>query len=124
MTESEDEIESRFPRSRRILSRGNFRRVYDEGAKYQARFFTAFVSPSSAPETRIGVTVTRKIGNSVTRNRCRRLVREVFRKNKWRIAASVDIVINVKGALTEADFSELEADFLKFLEKCKWEGSS
>ncbi|MGH9830030.1 MAG: ribonuclease P protein component, partial [Blastocatellia bacterium] len=84
----------------------------------------AFVKPYDGPAARIGITATRKVGNSVVRNRCRRLVREVFRKNKWRIPASVDIVVNVKSALIEAGFSELETDFLKFLEKCKWEGSS
>jgi len=111
------EISERFPKTDRILKRGLFKRVYDEGRKFQARYFTAFVLPNSGPQSRIGITVTRKIGNSVERNRARRLVREAFRKNKWLVPQGVDIVINVKKPLVEAGYSDLEGDFRNFLER-------
>jgi ribonuclease P protein component len=72
---------------------------------------------NQAQEPRLGITVTRKIGNSVHRNRSRRLAREVFRKNKWRVPPGIDIVINVKKDLSEAGFELLEKDFLGFLER-------
>src|SRR5262245_23737744 len=103
----------------RILKRERLRRVYEGGRKYQRRYFTASVLPNSGLAPRIGITVTRKVGNSVERNRSRRLVREIFRKNKWRMAAGVDLVINVKDSLLEASFDEIEADFLKFVERGK-----
>lgn len=101
------------------MKRGDFRRVYDEGRKIQARYFTAFVLPNSGEQARIGITATRKIGKAVRRNRARRLVREAFRKNKWLVKHGVDIVINVKQSLTEASYSDLEADFIAFLERMK-----
>ena len=106
-----------FPKASRILSRGLFRRVYDQGKKHQSRYFTAFVLGNGTLESRIGITVTRKIGNSVMRNRSRRLVREAFRKNKWRVPPGIDIVINVKRELSEAGLQLLERDFLAFLER-------
>jgi ribonuclease P protein component len=106
-----------FTKADRILKRSLFRRVYDEGRKVQARYFTAFVLGSEGGRPRIGVTVTRKVGGSVERNRARRRVREVFRKNKWIVPTGVDIVINVKKPLLEACYGDIEADFITFLEK-------
>jgi ribonuclease P protein component len=111
------EASQKFPKTNRILKRGIFRRVYEEGRKIQARHFTAFVLQNSGEQPRIGITATRKMGNSVERNRARRLVREVFRKNKWLVPRGVDIVINVKRSLAEASYRDLEGDFITFLER-------
>ena len=111
------EVSQKFPKTDRILKRGIFRRVYEEGRKIQARHFTAFVLSNSGGQPRIGITATRKMGNSVERNRARRLVREVFRKNKWLVPQGVDIVINVKRSLAEASYGDLEGDFITFLER-------
>lgn len=109
------EVSEKFLKSSRLLRRDEFRRVYDEGRKIQARYFTAFVLTNSLDQPRIGITVTRKTGNSVKRNRARRLVREVFRKNKLLVPQGVDMVINVKQLLLDASYSDLEADFTAFL---------
>ena len=106
-----------FPKTSRVLKRDRFRQVYDEGRKFQAKYFTAFLLANSIGQPRIGITVTRKIGNSVERNRARRLVREVFRKNKWLVPQGVDIVINAKRVLVEAGYHDLEGDFITFLER-------
>lgn len=111
------EASEKFPKTDRILKRDVFRRVYEQGRKLQARYFTAFVLANSGERPRLGITTTRKIGNSVERNRARRLVREAFRKNKWLVPQGVDIVINVKRPLVEADYRDLEGDFITFLER-------
>lgn len=109
--------DERFRKSDRILKREMFRRVYQDGRKFHSRLFTAFVLPNSEELPRIGITVTRKTGKAVKRNRARRLVREAFRRNKWRLSAGVDIVINAKSDLAEASYQELEGEFVRFLEK-------
>ncbi|HLG14132.1 MAG TPA: ribonuclease P protein component [Blastocatellia bacterium] len=111
------EASEQFPKSDRILKRDAFVRTYAKGRKVQARYFTAFVLPNPGGKPRIGITTTRKIGNSVERNRARRLVREVFRKNKWLVPSGVDIVINVKKPLSKLVYPDLESDFLAFVEK-------
>jgi ribonuclease P protein component len=111
------EVSEKFPKTDRILKRDLFKRVYEEGQKIQSSHFTAFVLPNSGGQARIGITATRKMGNSVERNRARRLVREVFRKNKWLVPHGVDIVINVKRSLAEASYGDLEGDFVTFLER-------
>ena len=109
--------EHKFPKSDRVLKRDGFRRVYEQGRKVQSRLFTAFLIANQAGNPRIGITVTRKIGNSVKRNRARRLLREAFRKNKWLAQTGVDIVINVKRALTEAGYREVEDELVALLKR-------
>ena len=75
------------------------------------------LSENQRESSRLGITVTRKTGNSVERNRSRRLVREVFRKNKWRVPPGVDIVINVKRSLVEAAYGDFEVEFVSFLQR-------
>lgn len=111
------EVSENFPKTDRILRRDVFRRVYEEGRKIQFKYFTAFVLATQAGTVRIGITATRKIGNSVERNRARRLVREAFRKNKWLAPHGVDIVINVKHSLVEADYRDFEGEFITFLQR-------
>lgn len=111
------EASQKFPKTDRILKRDVFRRVYEEGRKTQFRYFTAFVLTKPADGTRIGITTTRKMGNSVERNRVRRLVREAFRRNKWLVPHGVDIVINAKRSLVEAAYSDFEVEFITFLQR-------
>jgi ribonuclease P protein component len=110
------EVSEKFPKTDRILKRDVFRRVYEEGRKIQFRYFTAFVL-EQADGVRIGITTTRKIGNSVERNRARRLVREAFRRNKWLVPQGVDIVINAKRSLVEAAYRDFESEFITFLQR-------
>ena len=108
--------DERFRKGDRLLSRESFRRVYQQGKKIHTRLFTAFFLPGSEGRDRIGITVTRKVGKAHDRNRCRRLVREAFRRN--RRAASgrgVDLVINAKRELISASYAEVEAELVQLL---------
>jgi len=109
------ELSEKFSKTDRILKRDDFRRVYEKGRKLQARYFSAFVLPNTLGRSRIGITATRKFGNSVKRNRARRLIREAFRRNKVLAPAGVDLVINVKRALNDASYRDLEGEFVALL---------
>ena len=109
------EPSQRFARSDRILKRETFKRVYEQGRKFTAKYFTAFVLSNPATQTRIGITTTRKIGSAVERNRARRLVREAYRRNKVLVPSGLDIVVNPKRSLVEAVFGDFEVEFVSFL---------
>lgn len=112
-----DEASAKFSKEDRILARDLFRLVYETGRKIQCRYFTAFVMENQIGRPRLGITATRKIGNSVERNRARRLVREAFRRNKWLAPRGVDIVINVRRSLVGAGYKDVESEFVSFLER-------
>ena len=59
---------------------------------------------------RLGLTVTRKVGNAVVRNRLRRRVREFFRRHGGGLPIGWDFVVNVKGAAVQATWVELAHD--------------
>ncbi len=62
--------------------------------------------------TRIGISVSKKVGNSVVRHRVVRLVRESFRLNKDKLAENKDIVVVARGAAKGKKFQEIESAFL------------
>ncbi len=111
--------DERFTRAERLLKRMEFRRVYDHGQRYHFPLFTVFAIENALDKSRLGITVTRRVGSAVKRNRCKRLLREVFRRNKWRLPFPADIVVNVKTSMGEATYAEVEAQFLRFIEKLR-----
>jgi ribonuclease P protein component len=96
-----------------------FRRVYEQGHKIHTPFFSAFFMRNDAGERRYGITVTRKIGCAVIRNRCKRRLREIVRK--YELCPSYpdgfDLVLNVKSELVEADFEQLQKSFARVISR-------
>jgi len=73
---------------------------------------TLFALPNDAGFCRLGITVTRRSGGAVVRNRLRRLLREAFRRNQQKFAPPLDLVVNVKPQAREKSYGQLEAEFL------------
>ena len=88
-----------------------------KAAKLNSGTSRRLFSRKGTDRARIGITTTRKMGNSVERNRARRLVREAFRRNKWLVPQGVDIVINAKRSLVGAAYRDFESEFITFLQR-------
>lgn len=99
----------------RIHRREEFQRVYDRGVKFYSRFGTLFLFPNGLESARLGIAATRKFGGAVDRNRAKRLIRDVFRRNK--IAAGFDIVVIPKRALLDVSLTAFETDYRRLLER-------
>ncbi len=102
----------------RLKNNQAFRQVYDMGTKFHGPFFSVFVLKNDLGIQRFGVTVTRKIGCAVVRNRCKRRLREIIKEHLSNSAfkAGFDSVINVKPALITADFKQIEKSFAQGFE--------
>jgi ribonuclease P protein component len=100
-----------------------FRRVYEQGRKIHTPFFSAFFLRNDVGERRYGITVTRKIGGAVVRNRCKRRLREILRKHELcsSYPGGFDLVLNVKPETAAADFNQIQESFSRALRKFCYE---
>ena len=97
-----------LPPSRRVRKRREFEKAYEEGYKVVTPQFALYVRPNGLPESRLGITTTRRLGKAVVRNRARRLVREAYRKNQDKIPPGCDFVVVVRKPLLEMKSTALE----------------
>jgi ribonuclease P protein component len=85
-----------FSKADRILKRPEFIQLSRNGKKIQNRHFIFIYSPGQQNQSRLGVTVSKRVGNAVKRNRIKRLAREYFRRNRHRQKGIWDINIIAK----------------------------
>jgi len=97
----------------RVRRRPEYEAIYEQGRRHSGRLMTVFVQANQFGRARLGIAATRKLGNAVVRNRAKRLVREVFRRNKP--TGGLDIVVIPRREMIEADYAHVEAEFLSIL---------
>ena len=105
----------KFHPDEHIRRRAEFQQVYEQGARIRGRFSTLFLLPNKLSIGRLGIAATRKLGGAVQRNRAKRLIREVFRRNNT--AAGFDVVVVPKRELLDASLTALEAEYRHNLER-------
>ncbi len=110
-----------LPKEARLLKRAEFLRVYNEGARFEGRFMTVFILPSTGPLHRVGITATKKaIGKAHDRNRAKRLLRESFRLSRAETDAVLqrfDWVLNARRSLMHAKLDKPLAEFRQIVAK-------
>jgi len=108
-----------LPRTERLRKRAGFQAVQKRGRKLHTEHFLVFVlahptaEGKAPPAPRLGVTVSRKIGGSVTRNRVKRLVREAFRRTKTLFPRGVDVVFVAKKQAPAVTFEQVSGEIEK-----------
>ncbi len=99
-----------FGKDDRIRKRQDYLRIYQNGVRSYTERFTIIQCPNPTGRGRLGMTVSKKTGNSVQRNRIKRLLREFFRLNKSRLPASQDIVIIAKKGILPLTYTDVYRD--------------
>jgi ribonuclease P protein component len=107
-----------FPGTYRLKKRADFLRLYKRGLQIKGRFVVLFVMRAEDDHGRYGVTASRKVGGAVTRARCKRRLRELYRLHRRHGDVELlDIVANARNGCAEAQWAELEEDFLRCLRR-------
>lgn len=102
-----------FPKSRRLRARHEFLRAKARGRKVHTEHLIALALPSASGESRLGITVSGKVGNSVERNLVKRRLREIFRRGSDVLPPAVDLVLIAKTGAPEISQAALQAEFLE-----------
>lgn len=103
-----------FSRDDRLRKRREFEECYASGVRVSGRHIQVFLLAAAGPSarTRLGISVPRRVGRAVSRNRVRRRLREIFRRTRTLFgAATVSVVVNARPSASGATFQELSADY-------------
>ena len=107
-----------FSKNRRVRRSAEFKHAFEVGTRYHGRYLTLVVAPNASGATRLGLVVSRKVGNAVTRNRAKRLIREVFRTRIPDGAGpALDVIVMPRREFFEADLATLDHDFRSTLRR-------
>ncbi len=90
-----------------------YRLIYGAGQKLNSDRFVLFGRENNLDHHRLGITVSRKVGGAVIRNRVKRLIREIFRKTSADLPSHFDFVVNAKRAAAEASYGVLREEFVR-----------
>ncbi len=83
-----------------------FQNVYKNGKSYSNRFFVMYVLENSLEKNRIGISVSKKVGNSVIRHHITRLVREAYRLQEEEFNSGLDIVVIARVSAKHVSYHE------------------
>jgi ribonuclease P protein component len=106
-----------------IRASKDFSRVYNRGRSKANPVLVMYVLSNGKEYNRIGISVSKKVGKSVVRNRVKRLIKEAYRKYSGRIAKGYDLVLIARMQAKEMEYKDIEkwmADLLvrhKLVEK-------
>ena len=94
-----------------------FRRIYRKGRSAVSPCLVVYCQKNRRGQSRLGVTVSTKLGHAVVRNRVRRRLREIYRLNREKMPAGYDIIIVARVRAAETPYRKLERHYLRCLDE-------
>jgi ribonuclease P protein component len=76
-----------------VLTRAEYQRVFEQGEKQVGRHFVCYLVRREEPGSKLGLVVSRKVGNAVARNRVKRRIREYFRLHQHEFTGAAEVVV-------------------------------
>ncbi|MBI2471998.1 MAG: ribonuclease P protein component [Planctomycetes bacterium] len=109
-------MDFQFTKAERLTRKKEFERVFEEGKVLKNDKVVFYVAPNDFQQSRLGLVVSKKVGNAVRRNRAKRLLREAYRLNKHLLKMHVDIIAIPRHPFSsDLKLSEVEGGFEKLL---------
>ena len=105
-----------LPRER-LTKSADYRRILRRGLRLDGRLFSVAAEPNTLEHDRLGLTVSRRVGGAVARNRAKRMLREAFRHRARGSRPGFDLVVIAKGELLAAVPAALERELGRCLER-------
>lgn len=105
----------------RLTRREDFNKVYRHGKSAANHQFVVYVLNRYSGQTgdgfRLGISVSKKVGNAVVRNRLRRRIKEIVRLNREKLVSRKDFILIVRKPAAEMEYAEMEKSILHVLKR-------
>lgn len=98
--------------SESLKSNRDFKNVYENRKSYANKYLVMYVLENGSDKNRLGISVSKKVGNSVVRHRLTRLIRESYRLHEDMFRSGLDIVVVVRISAKDAEYAEIERALL------------
>ena len=102
-----------LPRADRVRQRPEYQRIQSRGERVHTPHFILMVFAREDSGRRIGITVTKKVGSAVARNRVKRVMREVFRRNRPLFPEGADLVVIAKKGAPELGYADALGEIIR-----------
>ena len=89
-----------------LRKNSDFRSVYNKKKSFGDRYLVMYIKENGTDTIRLGVSVSKKVGNSIVRHRLARLIRESFRLESHKITRGLDIVVVARTSLSDKGYKE------------------
>lgn len=90
----------------------DFQNVYQNGKSYANKYLVMYVLKNNLGTNRVGISVSKKVGNSVVRHRLTRLVREIYRLHEEMFNSGLDIVVVARVNAKSILYTDMESALL------------
>lgn len=104
------EAAAAFPKAARLRRRAEFLAVQKTGVRWQSRSFVVICRASATERTRLGITVSRRVGNAVVRNRVKRMIREVFRTSQRHPSPAQDFLVIARSGANRLEYKQVASE--------------
>ena len=100
-----------------LRSRDDFRNIYKKGRSLADPLLVLYKIPNGLTINRLGISVSRKVGNSVVRHRITRLIREIYRLNEEKLKTGYDLCFIARSGAKGQDYKNMERSVLGLLRR-------
>ena len=98
--------------SESLKKNNDFQKVYRNGKSYANKYLVMYILENNTDRNRLGISASKKVGNSVVRHRVTRLVRESYRLHENIFNSGLDIVVVVRNSASSISYFEMESALL------------
>ena len=96
----------------RIRKKSDFSRLYREGSRFRGRHFSLVFRRNDLSYSRLAVVASRKVGPAIVRNRVKRRLRELFRRNKGLLREPIDLIVIARPESGGAPWAEVKESYI------------